>query len=96
MIAVEPMPPIYLDTLPLHKAEVGYSALGMYGSLGYEDKQVMVRGQPYHHALSTRPPAHLIFQLDGRFQYFSCQVALNDDVPAGVSHADFSVLADGR
>lgn len=89
-------PAIYLDTLPLHKAEVGYSTLGMYGSLGYEGKQVMVQGQPYQHALSTHPPAHLMFQLDGRFRHFSCQVALNDDVPAGLSHADFSVLADGR
>ena len=89
-------PAMYLDTLPLHRAEVGYSTLGMYGNLGYEGKQVMVQGQPYHHAFSTHPPAHLLFQLEGRFQYFSCQVALNDDVPHGLSHADFSVLADGR
>jgi hypothetical protein len=89
-------PAIRLDTLPSHKAEVGYSALGMYGNLGYEGNQIMVRGQPYHHALSTYLPAHLMFQFDGSFQYFICQGALHDDVSAGLSHADFSVLADGR
>ena len=31
-------PAIHLDTFPLHKAEVGYSALGMDGNLGYEGK----------------------------------------------------------
>ena len=56
----------------------------------------MVRGQPYNHALSTHPPAHLMFQFDGSFQYFTCQGALNDDVPTGLSHADSSVLANGR
>ncbi len=87
---------MYFDPLSLHTVEVGSSPLGMDGSLGYEGKSVMVRGHPYHHALSTFPLVHLMFQLDGCFRHFSCQVALNDDVPADLSQADFNVLASGR
>lgn len=86
----------YLDTLPLLDAKVGYGALGLHGNLGYEGKYVMVRGQHYSHALSTHPPARLAFQLDRRFTRFSGQVAINDDVPARRSWADFSVKGDGR
>ena len=87
---------IYLDALPFISHVVGYGTLGMSGSLGYEDKAVTVRGYPYRHALSAHPPARLRFQLDGRFPGFRCSVGLNDDVPAGRSHANFLVLADGR
>jgi len=87
---------MYLDSLPLLHTQVGYGDLGMFGSLGYEDARVSVQGKNYAHALSTHPPASLRFQIDGRFASFVCQVALNDDVPAGVSHADFAVVADGR
>ncbi len=86
----------YLDVLPLLSASVGYGSLGLNGSLGYEGKSVTVRGQLYHHALSTHPPARLVFQLDGRFKRFSCRVGLNDDVPMSRSRADFSVFSDGR
>jgi len=85
-----------LDTLPLLEAQVGYGALGRNGSLGYEGKKVSVRGQPYPNALSAHPPARLRFHADRRFSSFLCQVALNDDAPAGGSHADFAVVADGR
>jgi predicted O-methyltransferase YrrM len=78
------------------QAQVGYGDLGMHGSLGYEDRQVVVRLQHYPHALSTHPPARLRFQVGRRFASFTSQVALNDDVPVGVSHADFAVVADGR
>lgn len=87
---------MYLDALPLLEAHVGYGELGMHGSLGYEDKTVSVRRQPYPHALSTHPPAHVHFQVDRRFASFSCQVALNDDVREEVSYAHFSVMADGH
>lgn len=86
---------VYLDELPLSQASVGYGALGVYGSLGYENKQVTVRGEVAHHALSTHPPAHLLFRLDECFRRFRCQVALNDDVQAGISSAHFAVLGDG-
>jgi predicted O-methyltransferase YrrM len=68
----------------------------MHGNLGYERKMVIVQRQQYHHGFSTHPPARLLFQLNRRFASFSCQVALNDDVPTGLSHADFSVMADGH
>lgn len=87
---------MYLDTLPLQRADVGYGQLGTHGSLGYEGKSVQVRRQHYKHALSTHPPAHLTFDLGGRFSHFCCHVALNDDVSYSVTHADFIVLADGQ
>lgn len=87
---------MYLDTLVPIKAEVGYGQLGLHGKLGYEGKGVLVRQQRYLHALSAHPPARLIFHLGGRYASFRCQVALNDDVPAGISAATFTVLADGR
>ena len=86
----------HLDTLPFLEATVGYGAPGIGGDLGYEGKRVSVGGQPYSHALSAHPPGRLLFRLDGRFAHFCCAVALNDDVPARRSHADFRVLADGR
>jgi predicted O-methyltransferase YrrM len=87
---------VYLDTLPLQQARVGYGQLGTHGSLGYESKFVQVRQQHYKRALSTHPPARLAFDLGGRFARFCSQVALNDDVAYSVTHADFMVLADGR
>src|SRR5437867_2040432 len=85
----------YLDSMSVLEAEVGYGCLGMHGNLGYEGKMVSVRGRNYAHALSTHPPSRLRFRVDGSFASFSCQVALNDDVPAGQSHADFIVSAGG-
>jgi len=86
----------YLDSMSLLEAEVGYGDLGMHGNLGYEGKKVSVLRRNYAHSLSTHPPARVRFKVDGSFARFSCQVALNDDVPAGQSHADFIVTADGR
>ncbi|MFP5261566.1 MAG: NPCBM/NEW2 domain-containing protein [Blastocatellia bacterium] len=87
---------MYLDSLPPLKVQVGYGGLGTQGNLGYEGKTVSVQGKPYQHALSTHPPARLLFDLGGRFATFCCEVAINDDVQPGLSHADFAVLADGR
>ncbi len=87
---------MYLDFLFPLEARVGYGVLGTRGSLGYEGQAVVVQCRPYQHALSTHPPARLRFELGGRFARFRCQVALNDDVTPGRSHADFFVLADGR
>jgi predicted O-methyltransferase YrrM len=90
------MPEVYLDSLSLLEAQVGYGEVGMNGTLGYEGKKVTVRQRHYDHSLSTHPPARLRFRVDRSFASFSCHVALNDDVPAGASHADFIVSADGR
>src|SRR5688500_14633487 len=87
---------MYLDTFPPVDVQVGYGALGRGGELGYEGKPVTVGRRAYAHALSTHPPARLVFDLGGRFEGFRTQVALNDDVPSGGSDADFLVLADGR
>jgi predicted O-methyltransferase YrrM len=87
---------MYLDTLPLIESQVGYGTLGLSGSLGYEGKQVSAQRQAWAHAFSSHPPARLRFRIDGQFASFCSQVALNDDVPAGRSHADFAVWADGR
>ena len=87
---------MYLDSLALLQSQVGYGSLGMHGSLGYEDGRVTVQRQYFEHALSSHPPAQLRFHLQRGFASFSCQVALNDDVPSGASHADFIVVADGR
>lgn len=87
---------MYLDSCPLLEAQVGYGDLGMHGSLGYEGKMVSAQREPHAHAISAHPPARLRFHLGGRFASFCSRVALNDDVPAGVSHANFVVMADGR
>lgn len=90
------VPSTFLDSLTPISVRVGYGQLGVRGSLGYENKQVSVQGIPYAHALSSHPPARLVFDLGRRFTTFRCRVAINDDVPAGRSEAEFSVLADGR
>jgi hypothetical protein len=87
---------VYLDSLPRLDAQVGYGELGTNGALGYENKPVSVRGRHYQRSLSTHAPARLIYQLDGRFAQFQCEVAFNDDVPPRASSADFIVRADGR
>jgi NPCBM/NEW2 domain/Methyltransferase domain len=85
-----------LDALtPLH-ARVGFGSLGTAGSLGYENKRVSVKGTAYSSALSTHPPARLLYHLGGGASRFSCAVAINDDVVPGGSYADFVVAADGR
>jgi predicted O-methyltransferase YrrM len=87
---------VYLDSLSPLLAQVGYGELGIHGRLGYEHKLVSVQRQHYRHALSTHPPARMLFHLNGRFTSFHCQVALNDDTPRGISHADFMIRLDGR
>jgi predicted O-methyltransferase YrrM len=87
---------MFLDSLTPVDAQVGYGELGRGGRLGYEGKAVSVGRRGYEHALSTHPPARIVFDLGGRFDWFRARVALNDDVPRGASHADFVVEADGR
>ncbi|HKG13455.1 MAG TPA: NPCBM/NEW2 domain-containing protein, partial [Pyrinomonadaceae bacterium] len=87
---------MFLDSLSPVDVRVGYGALGLRGALGYEGKAVSVGRRVYAHALSTHPPARIVFDLGGRFDWFRAEVALNDDVPRGSSHADFVVAADGR
>ena len=87
---------IRLDALDPIICEVGYGQLGRLGELGYEGKLVLVEGRSYASALSTHAPARLVYEVPGGLGTFRCHVALNGDVPAGRSHANFTVLADGR
>jgi hypothetical protein len=86
----------YLDALEPVYTRVGYGSLGTGGALGYEGRTVSVNGARFDHALSTHPPARLVYDLGGAFRRFHCRVALSDEVPDGSSYADFSVRADGR
>lgn len=87
---------ISLETIQPLQHRVGYGSLGLGGSLGYESKAVTVGGTQCAHALSTHPPARLLYHLGGKASSFRCRVALNDDVWHNGSYADFAVLADGR
>jgi hypothetical protein len=87
---------VSLDLVEPLEARVGYGQLGRNWSLGYENKRVTIQSSFYSRALSTHPPARLVFELGKRFATFRCKVTINEDVPAGKSHAQFSVLADGR
>lgn len=87
---------MYLDSLTLVHAQVGYGCLGRDGDLGYEGKRIIVAGTHYSHALSTHPPASITFRIDKAYSSFRCKVALNDDVSRQATHADFSVLVDNR
>lgn len=86
----------YLDDIAPVLSEVGWGVLGRRGSLGYEGKDVVVGGRRYAHALSSHPPARVLYLLAPGADRFRCAVALNADVPQGVSEADFAVLAEGR
>ena len=90
-----PREPCYLDSLAPAACSVGYGSLGTHGRLGYEGKMVSAGGRAWAHALSTHPPARVRWELDGGWASFRCSVALNGDVPAGRSYADFEVFADG-
>ena len=86
----------FLDTVTPLQTRVGYGTLGTNGRLGYEGKDIAVEGMPVEHALSTHPPARLLYHLGGSATRFRCRVALNDDVASSGSYADFAVVADGR
>lgn len=87
---------VWLDTLTPVETVVGYGDLGRGGELGYEGRCVEIGGNQRPRSLSAHGPSRLEFILDGRYRELSCGVAINDDVPAGVTTADFLVQGDGR
>ncbi len=87
---------MHLDTIADIDSTVGYGQLGRLGHLGYEDRPVTVCGRRFSHALSAHAPSRLRIPLDGRFKVFSTGAALTDEVPEGVTWADFLVRVDGR
>jgi predicted O-methyltransferase YrrM len=90
------MSPTFLDAIAPLQARVGYGTLGTGGRLGYEGKPILVQGRRFEHALSTHPPARLLYHFGGGASRFRCLVALNDDIAGSGSYADFAVVADGR
>jgi predicted O-methyltransferase YrrM len=87
---------MYLTDMTPEQVGIGYGRLGTGGALGYEDKLVTVGGAHYPGAVSSHPPARLLYPLGAAARRFDCRVALNDDVPPGISQADFAVCVDGR
>jgi predicted O-methyltransferase YrrM len=71
---------------PVHH-EVGRGELGVGGT--------HIGGRTSAGALSTPPPARVLYRLDGRYAQFDCSVAIEEVVPVAATHADFSVLVDG-
>jgi hypothetical protein len=69
--------------------------VGTRGRLGVDDYRVSVMGRHYDRSISAHASSELIFDLDGKYESFTCQVALND-VPDMSPSADFHVYADDR
>lgn len=90
------MASVALDELEPLSAQVGWGGLGCHGELGYEGGAVVVGCRRYGSALSTHPPARVRFAVPAGARRFRAAVAINDDVAGCGSHADFSVLVDGR
>ena len=85
-----------IDQFPVLDWSAGYGRLGLRGRLGYENQQVRVHGRVFQHSVSAHAPSGVRFLLppgDGKLR---CEVALNDDVAARRTSADFVVLADNR
>lgn len=87
---------MYVENLKQLQQSVGYGTVGTHGTLGYEGLHVKVRQNRYEHTLSAHAPSRLVFELDGRFDEFSAQVAINDDVASQNTSADFVVYADDQ
>jgi len=86
----------HLDDLRPAYSKVGHGQLGINGDLGYEGKRVEIGGRRTAHALSAHAPSELHFELDGSYDQFSAEVAINDDVSGPITSADFQVLVDGK
>ncbi|MDB4916781.1 MAG: Alpha-galactosidase [Gemmatimonadetes bacterium] len=86
----------YLDALQPSSCTLGYGELGAGGLLGYEDKHVRAGGRAWPHAVSAHSPSRICYALGACWGRFRCRVGINDDVPAGMSQADFAVYGDGR
>lgn len=86
---------MYLDEIAPVDSAVGYGQLGLSGDLGYEGARVTVGGIEYHNSISAHGSSIVEFQIDGQFDHFESQVAINDDSIGADTSADFLVIADG-
>ena len=87
---------MYLDDLSPAACHTGYGELGTQGQLGYENGSVAVHNQTYAHALSAHAPSSLVYLLDGNYDYFSCQAAINDTAHGRATETSFRVIGDGK
>ena len=86
-----------IDQFPVLDWFASYGRLGLLGRLGYENQQVRVQGRAFQHSVSAHAPSEVRFMLPpGDGSTLCCEVALNDDVAARRTGADFLVLADNR
>lgn len=88
--------PIRLDDLAPRRATVGYGTVGRYGELGYEGDRLTVGGQAPRTALSTHPPARLVFDVPADARRFRAVAAMADDCATHDVTAEFQVVVDGR
>ncbi len=94
---------IYLSDLAEIEAQVSRGKLGKAGSLGFEDRRIMVKSLPSPKGLSAYPsrdtPGRVSYQLDRQYHVFKAMVATNDRGPrdpAADGAVVFRVLGDGQ
>ena len=82
-----PEPAYYnlVDQFPVLDWFASYGRLGLLGRLGYEHQQVRVQGRAFQHSVSAHGPSEVRFMLPPGHGRLRCEVALNDDVPAGLN-----------
>ena len=87
----------FLDSLTPVSSQVAFGAVGIGGDLGYESKQVCIKGVSSAHSLSVHGPSRLLFDLGGSvYSKLTTGVGFNDDVSKSRVTADFEVYGDGR
>ena len=84
---------MYLNELGLKYKKIEYGEIGLYGQIGYDNLLVSVNDVHYDRSISPHPPSILIYKLNGKYNHFTCQVALND-TSSEFASADFYVYAD--
>ncbi|MBA4186439.1 MAG: hypothetical protein C0467_00330 [Planctomycetaceae bacterium] len=92
--------PIYLSDLSEEDATVGRGQFGKGGSLGYDNRQITVKGSAMFQGLSMHPPAngssHVRYEIYGNFRSLAGQVAINDTGAGKPVGLVFTVKGDGR
>ena len=87
---------MYLDDLAPVQQYAQFK-VGLHGQLGIDDKAIMHCGKFYSHSISAHSPSMLEYDLDGSYNVFECEVAIND-IPLDVqcNPVNFSVYADNE
>ena len=82
---------MYLDDF-----KIEFDPLKTSVSAGVGSKRIVARGRQYRHSIPTNTLSRIVVNIEGRYDWFRCQVGLDDSIPAFKSSADFIVIADGR